>query len=312
MQDSLLITYTDGDSDGFDLGLLGVSFTGMSALMKQIIETMGIDGSVEFKTASITHGSVELHNAFVVTLNSMPFKTPNELYDFLRLASPEMLHEAQQFISGALGVHEDINSYFARNPFDQNVVTGLIVGYVLSVFKWTPKQKNELTTRDDELGEITLRQARKMQSMVNGGRYRRALKPLTDGDVRSIRIAAAEVDNLPSVVLTESSLENYLPEDARILPEFANGTTYSLTGKVVSLESTHGEVVKIKLDNIDRTYSLVTAHPQDGQSTVDFTVFYKKQVQISAEVVRRSMFKRPEFVILSIEELNQQSQLLVD
>ncbi|HKR81992.1 MAG TPA: hypothetical protein VJR27_03250 [Candidatus Saccharimonadales bacterium] len=310
MEDNLLISYQDGEVSGFDLGLLGESFTGMNALLKDISSTMGIQGEITLKTTQITHGSIDIHNAILVTIPTIPFHSPSALYEFLQVASPDMLREAKEFLSGALGVHRSLNDYFQTHPFDNEVLSGLTVAFILAAVQWASKQKDHVTTRDSELGEISPRQAKRFRKLVLTGRFRRALKPIREGSVNTIKLQAVNIPNASSVTIQETNLGDLLPDDDRILPDFVNGNTYSLTGRLVSLESTRGEVLKIKLDNVDRAYSLVTAHPQDGETTADFTQFYKQRVTFEAEAVRRSMYKRPEFVIQAMELAQEQTQLL--
>lgn len=310
MEDNLLISYQDGDAAGFDLGVLGESLTGMNALLKEICSATGIQGEVVLKTTQITHGSIDIHNTILVTIPALPFHSPAALYDFLQVASPEMLREAKEFLSGALGVHRSLNDYFQTHPFDNEIASGLVLAFILRSFKWSAKQKDHVTTRDDELGEISPKQAKRFRKLVAAGRFRRALKPIREGSVSKIKVQAVNVPNAGSVTIQDTDLEDFLPDDDRILPEFVNGGSYSLSGKLVSLESTRGEVLKVKLDNVDRAYSLVTAHPQDGESTADFTQFYKQHVTFEAEAVRRSMYKRPEFVIYRMQLAQEQTELL--
>src|SRR5688572_4215420 len=106
------ITYKNNDSaEGFDLGLIGESYIGTNSIMKELAALTGIKGEIEIRTTKITHSSIDLHNAVYITLTGLPFATPQELYDFLQVASPEMYREAREYFSGALGVRKDLNTY---------------------------------------------------------------------------------------------------------------------------------------------------------------------------------------------------------
>ncbi len=309
--DEVLIKY-DGASDGagFDLGLLGESFSGMNHILKDLVELTGIQGEIEIKTTKITHGSIDLHNAIYITLTSLPFDSPQQLMDFLRVVSPEMYSEARDFFSGTLGVRNDLNSYFSTHAFDAMVLSNLVGQFIPKIWRWAGKQKHRLTFRDSELGEITQSQARKLRGMVNHSRFRRALKPVTEGNVSCITIKSGDGEDSISALVGEREIENYLPEADQILPQFINGTTHTLTGVLQNLQSARGEIIKIKVDDIERKYSLITAKPQDGQTTEDYLPFYHQQIIFDVEVVRASMYKRPEFVIRSMSI--HQSELLRD
>lgn len=306
MASPMNIKYTGDDSEGFDLGLLGESFSGMSAILKEMSELTGINGEIEIRTTKITHGSVDLHNALQIALTGLPFNTPQDLYDFLQVASPEKLEQAKAFLSGALGVREDINSYFARYPLEGTVLMALAGKFIAKTWGWASKQKGNLTITDDQLGEISITKARKLRGMVKKGKFRHVLQPIAQGNVSSIKVTGGQGQDKVSAVVTEHNLESYLPEDDQILPEYENGSVNTFTGLLTNLQSARGEILKIKVDNIDRAYSLVTARPHDGQTTEDYTQYYHKPVTFTAEVVRASMFKRPEFVIQEMSISQQQ------
>lgn len=309
----LLIKYDTDAGSGFELGVLGESFAGMSMVMKDLCDMMGIDGEVEVRTMRIEHASVDVINVIQIALNSpVPFSTPTELFDFLRIASPEMYHEAQNFLSDTFGANKGLNEYFTKYPFNSTVLTTLATMFLPRAVKWTGKQMKKLVTHDPELGEVSKHQARRMRTMAQRGRYIRALKPLAQGSASAIRIEALGVDVPASAVLTENDLGDYLPEDERILPEFENGKLYELTGTVRALQNTRGDVLRVKLNGVDDRYSLVTIHPPDGKSTGDFTDYYQQRVAFTAQVVRRSMFKRPEFVLESMGLDQQELDLALD
>jgi hypothetical protein len=306
MNEALVIKYNYSDDDGgLDLGLLGESFVGVNRLLKELCELTGIQGDIDVKTTRITQGSIELHNCIQLTVTSFPFSSPQDLYEFLRIANPEMLRVAQEFFSGALGVHRTLNDYAAQYPIDAALLLQLATNFVVNAIKWTPKQKVRPTTRDAELGEISPRQAGRLRNMVLRGRYRRVLKPMTQGNVTSIKVVNVTSANGAANSIGEHDIENYLPEDDRILPDFTNGSIHQMTGELVVLQGSRGEIMKIKVDGLPRRYRLITAKPHDGQTTSDYIDFYKQQVGFTAEVVRASMYKRPEFVVLDMA-LNQQ------
>jgi hypothetical protein len=278
----------------------------MNSLIKELCELSGINGDIELRTTRIEHGSVELYSLFHFTLVSTPFATPQELFDFLKIAAPELLQKAQQYFSTIQGVHRDMNSYFKENPFDTEVLAGLLVTFIVGSFRWAGKQKTRPVTHDDQMGEITPRQAGKLRAMVQVGRYRKVVRPIIDGTVSELSVIAANARQDRRATINEGNIGDYLPEDAQILPELTNGSVHKLTGEVVGLQSTRGETIKVRVHGIDPSYNLLVAHPDDGQDSEDYKDFYKKPVLFTAEVFRKSMYKRPELVIKSME-LHQNS-----
>lgn len=307
MNESLLVKYKSLD-DNFDLALLGESLSGLSAVFKDLCDLTKINGEVEVRLSRVEHGSIELFNHIHIQLSTtLPFSNPLHLYHFLQVVSPEMCREAKEFFSTVGNTKDAMNQYFTRNPFDQSLVTG----FILLAVQWAAFQKKNPVTRVDGLGEITPAQARKLHSMVRTGRFKRVLKPITEGNTSTIILKNLAANaTVEPVAITETNLEKYLPEEAQILPEFANGETVTLTGKILSLQSTHGESLKIKVDGLSKSTSLLNAYPADGLNTENFAPFYKREVLIAAQVVRRSMYKRPELVISDVQLL--QSELNVN
>ena len=284
MENSLQIRYVD-DNVGFDLGLLGDSFKGIDALFKDLYELSGVKGEIELKTTEVSKGSIIIYNTIHVTLTTAPFTTSQALFDFLRIVDPVMLAQAKTFMSGALGVRKDLNAYFAEYPLDGLIIAGLLNKFVPRAIRWAGFQKHGVVTEKDGLGEISSQQAKKLRTMIIRGKFSRVLKPITDGNVRELSFTPKGQEEEKPVRITEADIENYLPEENKILPQFENGTVHKLTGRIVGLQSTKGEIIKVRVDDIDIEHSLINARPHDGQTSGDYAVFYKHDVSFSAEIV---------------------------
>jgi hypothetical protein len=294
------------DQDGFDLGLLGESFSGLNVVLKDFGELMAIDGDVEVRTTKIEHGSIEIFNNLYITFTGLPFNSPQDLLDFLQVASPEMHKEAKEFLSGTLGMRNTLNDYFQNHAFDAILLAELGKVFMIKTWKWAGKQKTNLTTRDAELGEISNRKATRLKGMVGSGKFRKVLTPIAQGSVKSITLSSATENGDIKATINEKAIENYLPEEDQVLPHFTNGSEHVMNGVVKNLQSARGEIIKIKVDGLDKRYNLITAKPSDGKATDDYLNFYHQRVTFSAEVVRASMYKRPDFVIKSMEIAQQE------
>ncbi len=302
MNENLLIKYIESGENqpGYDLGLLGESFSGFNDVFKELFEISQIQGELVLRTTRISEGSIDVVNLVHVLFEHSPFKDPKDLMEFLQVADATLHQHASNFFNAFGNGHKSVNDYFRENQFDNSVVTGLVVLYFPKMLKWAGKQKQRLTTADDSGNEISERQAKKLKQMVSNGRYKKALKPLSENSISSVKVMALSKSE-SQVVIDDRELENYLPEDEKILPEFENGMIINLTGQILALQSTRGEKLKFEAVEIDPRYKLLTAHPPDGKQTEDFMQFYKKQVNITAEVYRKTLYKRPEIIISNIE-----------
>jgi hypothetical protein len=292
MQESFVIKYSYKSDEGFDLTSVGESFMGFDAVLKDILETAHLGESIEVKTTRVKQGSIEVYNA-LVSLNHLPFDSVPAFLEFLKIAAPELINEANTFFSSMHGVHRTVNDYFARNPVDLNLLM-LVAGYIVGSMDLAGKLKGNKGVPKDT--QASPRQINRLRRMVEGGRYRRALTPITHGSVASISLATVS-KQAKSLSITESNVGNYLPDDGKILPEFANGDVVTLTGKLLSLQSTRGDMIKIDIDGIDPQNSLLSGVPVDGTNIEDYKEFFKQLVLVEAEINRKSLYKRPELVI---------------
>lgn len=301
-KESLLIKY---EGDGFNLGLLGESFSGLDNVFKDLCDMSGIQGEIQIKTTRIEYGSVDVYNVIHFILTTNPFSSPHDLFEFLKIASPDLLGHAHTYFSELGQVHRDLNSYFKENQFDNSVLSSLLGAFIVRAFDWAGKLKKRPNPRDDRLGEISAKQADKLRSMVLNGKYKRIFKPITEGNISGIKLSSIAQTTPSTVEVSDSNVGEYLPDDATILPELENGSIHCFTGELVALQSTKGEVLKIKVDDIDPLNNLLTVHPGDGKNTEDYKDFYKQGILFTAEVVRLSMYKRPDLVIKSISLLQE-------
>lgn len=306
MDENFFIKYTEQENDqiGYDLGLLGESFVGFNDVFKELFEISNIQGDFNFRTTKITEGSIDVANVVEVVLNASPFDSPKELLDFLQIVDAQLHQQASSFFHAFGNAHKSVNDFFKEYEFTGQVLSGLISGltvlYLPKMVSWAGLQKNQITTEDPRGNRIPEHYATKLQRMVKTGKYKKALKPLSESGIKSVALSSSG-KNYIQTIIDEESLENYLPEEEKILPDFENGMEVKLTGEILALQSTRGEKIKFKAHGIEQRFQLLTAHPGDDKKTEDYKDFYKKNVNLTAEIYRNSLYKKPEIIIKSIE-----------
>lgn len=304
MQDSFVIKYEYRLSEGLNLALIGESFAGFDSLLKEILETARLNDTVEVKATRVQQGSIEVYNT-IVTLAPVTFTDPQVFLEFLRVAAPELLKDANTFFSTARDVHRTVNDYFARNPVDMTIAT-LIVGYFAGVLRTSGKLKQSPGVPPGS--KASPQQIKRYKRIIEGGKYKRALAPVTEGVVSSIELRPTMGDK-EGVKFNEANVGNYLPDDDKVLPELRNGDIVQFTGELLSLQSTHGDSIKIRIDNIDPHYSLLTGTPADGTEIESYKHLFKQRVVLEAEIVRKTDYKRPDLVIISMSEQQESLNL---
>lgn len=307
---NMLIKYqhqSDSDTKGFDLALLGGSFIGLNTVFKEFFEISGLEGELVVNTTKISEGSIDVHNLIQI-IGLIPFKEIKDLLDFLQVVDIELYKQATNFFQEIGQAHRTVNDWYKDNPLDLEVTTILLTIFFTKMFRYTGvNSKNSAAEMVDENGKtIPEKFSKKLRQMVKKGAYKRFVKPITENNVSKISVMAANKSKSYVATVDETNLENFLPEEEEILPELKNGDIKNFTGEIRNLESTRGERVKIRINEVDSQYQLFTARPADGQDTEDYKEFYKKMVSVKAEVLRASMYKRPELILHSVEKMEQE------
>lgn len=305
MKPQLIIKYEYDLEKGFDMSSLGESMIGFHAVLNELFDISSIQGELSVRTVKVKEGSVELISILDIVLNGHAFSSIPALYDFLETTNEDLLKTAQDFFSALGNTGKTINDFFNENQFLSGLAADFIAGYMIYLIGKQQGRKDKDASRD-----IPKRYANKLDQLQQRNVYRRALKPLTDGEFKSIKVAQLAVDNPKEVVIEEKNLNDYLSDDSQILPDFVNGQEVQLVAKVVGLQSTRGETVKLKVDNIDPNNDLLVAHTPEGIGAESFRDLYSEKVTVSAEVYRKTMYKRPELLIKSMEK--NQSELTLD
>lgn len=300
----LVMRYLDGNSEGFDLGLLGESFSGFSGVLSDLCELTNIKGKIHVRTTRIEHGSIEVFNLIQVVTDTLPFARPQDLLDFLRVADQELFEQARTFFNAVGNAHDAMSAYFEEHSFEGNLLANLIGSYIIFMLGRSQGLKSRSPNKDNEIEGLTARQASKLRTMIATGRYRKAMKPLTEGNVSAIVFAGNAHTSasaiVPTATITEHNVGNYLPDESKILPELLNGQVVKLSGKVVGLQNTKGDILKIKVNDIAPQFSLLIAYPDDDKASEDYKDFYGQEVVVTAEILRRSQYKKPEIKIKAI------------
>lgn len=300
MKDTLHIKYEFQDRDGFDLALIGSSFIGFDRVIKEILLSAGISEKVEVRTTSVKQGSVDVVNS-IVLLDPTFIQDPRHYIEFLKLAAPELINGFNTFMAAK----NTMNDYYAKNPLDFEV-TLLVTAYLLRNFRLAGFAKKGDKAMI-EASSASPRQIKRIRSMVKRGYFKKALAPITSGNISSVKISGqVQKDKKQSVDIDETNVGDYLPEDAQILPDFIDGENKRITGELQLLGSTHGDSMKIKVRDIDPENNLLDAKLADGLDITNYSYLFKQAVFIDAEIQRRSMYKRPTLVINKMTPLQEQ------
>lgn len=303
MEPNLFIKYRgvkiENDSD-IDLALLGESIIGFNKAIKEIIKISKINGEVNINVVSVRSGSVIFGLDINSIIGPVAFDNHKEYLDFLMIVG----HEIYDKINS---MHRSINDYVAKNPVDFIVESWMLSEFFIKMMNWAKKQKKTVVVEDEKRNILPREYAIKLYKLTRKKTYKKAISPFINNAVNEI-VLSSDVNFEKSLKINNDNFENYLSEDEQVLPQMENGQIYHLTGKIVSLQSSNGEYMKFKAENIDKRYQLLILYPLDNKRTDDYIQFYKKSVKIDAEVVRHSYYQKPKLKLVNMD-LFQESML---
>lgn len=301
MAANLYIKYVGPDpsrTSNIDLKILGESIQGFDQVIRELVKVLKIEGEVEVKATQISDGSI-LVKVLVELVSTLPFSSPQDYLDFLQFINSALHAEVSSQWSQLMDVHENVNEWATRNPVDFAVVQASLTGALVKLVTMTRKQKNAITAEDDEGMLIPAKYPARLKKLINNRVYRKALKPFVEGEAVKIEVSARE-DFQQAAQISDGNFGDYLSEEELVLPEWENGSEVDVTGKILSLQCTRGESLKFKVTGVPRKHQLLIAYPPDGKTTQDYLTFYRKDVWIKAEVVRKSLYQKPNLVIKDI------------
>lgn len=301
------ITYKgDATRDGFDMAVIGESMMGFNSLLKDFYKACGIDGELQVRTSEVKQGSVIITGQLIAEITTQLIANPDLFLEALKQVDIDLWQQLSNFLSALGNADKTINDFFKERQFTSDVVSGIIAGVAGGLLVWW------LTTRKErKLDKRLTKLEQKIESLRKGKRFNKALKPLQENGYDSVTYAAQTIPSQQKqVTISDGDLDAILPEDDKILPEYENGNRFSATGEVKSLSSARGERVGITFHDLkfgSRTY---TAFPDDKHTSASYRNLYGEVVTGEFEVYRKSMFKVPEFKIMSLEKL--QTELAVE
>lgn len=297
IEPNLIIKYqwNEGDKGGVALDVLGESIVGFDTVIKQTVRVLKIQGDVSVKVHIAEDKSIDFGVIIdlISGVSQIPFENVQAYLDFLALVGKQVASKGFEWGSQA---HDDLNALYARYPLD-----AALLGYgIVRLIAWARKQKKAPVIQDDDGKQLPKNYAIRLHKLIKRRVFKKALVPFVEEQVSEIEIKATYKPEQPAVI-NNKNFEEYLSEEEQILPDYENGKVYRFVGTIVGLESSRGEYMKFKADGIKREHSLLVAFPGDDQKTEDFLEFYKKQVLIEAEVIRKSLYQKPKLVVRSID-----------
>lgn len=288
------------DVDEIALIDLGASLVGFDRLVRELIKTTRIKGVVSIRAAAFREGSIIIDALVEIKdfVEELPFETISDLLDFLKISSSVAWETAMEFFNEFKDGYDSLEKYFTKHP----VSLGLIAIAITVLIDKAKNYKKLPRTPSDDLPE---RIAVELHKRIQKHAFKLAFKPIIEDKVSSIHVSPNK-NFIGSAKIDQTNFQDYLGENDMILPHLENGSIYDLKGEITSLKSTRGDSLTFQYRFKSKKYNLDLLPPL-GETTKNYTDYYKENVNLNSEVIRASLYKKPKLKLINIEL--QQMQL---
>jgi hypothetical protein len=296
------------DDSSISLAELGASLAGFDAVFKEFARILRIDIEPEVQATANREGSfiVDIAAWWKDAGDALPFHTVEDFLTFLRIAGDPMLKDAEAFFNVVLSEKRTLNDWVAANPLDAGFYGWLFAKVSTKLMKRAGDFKRRI---DADAKDLPKRIQLALQKLIKKKGFKKALIPMTENKAASIELSedpkfkdAARVD--------QANLSNYLADDDMILPHLINGQSYDLNGTVTSLRATRGDLLTLQIHHEGEDHNL-DALPAHGLTSKNYIRFYQEDVQVRAEVMRTSLYKKPKLRIQRIQKVQMELGLVI-
>lgn len=295
---NLYIKYVGTNSrstSDIDLKVLGESIQGFDHVFRELVKLIRLDAELEVKASKVSDGSIVI-KILLILGQTAHFLTPKDYLNFFQLINPALHAEMATQFSRLSDLHMTANELASRYPLDFYLLADAFV----KLINLTKKQKIVPTNIDEEGNTIPNKYVPKLKRLISNRIFKKAVKPFVEGEAKRIAISSKE-DFRGATVINDENFGDYLSENEQILPAWENGSAIEVTGKILSLQCSHGETMKIRIAGLPRKHQLLIAHPPDGKSTEDYLQFYRQEVSIKATIYRKSKYQKPALIIATMD-----------
>ncbi|MBN1638428.1 MAG: hypothetical protein JW866_05650 [Ignavibacteriales bacterium] len=291
----------DTNDSEIDLVALGESIVGFDRVIKDIFYISKINGDISVSASKTQKGSLVIDIVIAVGNlgSSIPFDKIIDFLNFLKVVDQEVWAQANTFFGQMSHAHDDINEFARQYPATYDLVKSGITLFIGILIGRAGKHK-----KCPDLDDLPKKYAIGLHKMIKQRKFKKAFKPFIENEVTSIEVSYKE-DFIFKSTIDVNNFDTYLSEGEEILPQFTNGETYNIVGKIVGMQCSRGDSMNVKLKIKNRKYITLVALPPEGKTTKDYDDFYGQDVIIKAVIQRDSLYQKPRIFVESME-LQQQ------
>ncbi|MEY4244129.1 MAG: hypothetical protein RLZZ245_1714 [Verrucomicrobiota bacterium] len=308
---NLFLRYVGEDEaqdSNISLAELGMSLAGFDAVFKEFARVLRIDIEPEVKATANREGSyiVDIAACWKEASDALPFHAVEDFLTFLHIADSAQAKEAERFFNELGEVRKTLNDWVSEHPIDSTILAGLFAKVCTRLMKKAGDFKRRI---EPNAKEIPRRIQLALQKLIKKKGFKKALIPMTENKAASIELS----DNSQfkdSARVDQANLSDYLADDDMILPHLFDGNSYDLNGTVTSLKATRGDRLTLQIHHEGEDHNL-EALPARGLTSKNYIDYYQEVVQVHAEVMRSSLYKKPKLRVQRIQKVQLELPLVI-
>lgn len=291
---------SDNNSSDIVLRDFGESLIAFDSLVKEFGQMFRIQTEIEVYATAKREGSYivdlifQVHDSFA----SLPIDNVDHLLEFLKIVGDQIHENAYNFFSDIRDLRKSVNDYGVKHPVDIAILALLIP----LLFKAVKKLRRNKVFSDQEL---PVRIAKELYRIMSNNKFGQFLSPIVNDTAKSIELSTDKHFRKNTAKVDKNNVEEYLGEDAEVLPDLIDGNDYKLKGEITSLKSTRGDSLTFQYQYIGKSFNLDLLPPSET-TTKAYTQYYKEEVEILATVERKSRYKKPKLHLAEIEIIQKQ------
>jgi hypothetical protein len=236
MQTCLFLKYvgivSENDSE-IPLSDLGKSLIHFEKIVQDLSRICRLEGDLSVTVIPSREGShiIDMILHFEPALGQLPFSSPENLLEFLKLTGETVTHDVFDY---AIDAREYLNKYFAEKPFDI-AVFALLIPKLLMLIRRIKKKKQ---IPEDELSKKI---AKELKDLLEKNSLKGFVFPIVEESAASIEVSPNRDFRGHTAKIDQGNFEDFLAEENQILPDFMNDDEKTLAGEITSLKGTRGD-----------------------------------------------------------------------
>jgi hypothetical protein len=308
---NLFLRYVGEDeteASNISLAELGVSLAGFDSVFKEFARILRVNIEPEVQATANREGSfiVDVAAWWKDASVALPFHSVEDFLTFLHLADPAQAKEAERFFNELGEVRKTLNDWVSEHPIDSAILAGLFAKAAKMLMKKAGDFKRRI---EPSAKEIPRRIQLALQKLIKKKGFKRALIPMTENKTALIELSEDPEFKDPARV-DQTNLSDFLADDDMILPHLVDGQSYDLNGTVTSLRATRGDLLTLQIHYEGEDHNL-DALPAHGLTSKNYIRFYQEDVQVHAEIMRTSLYKKPKLRIQRIHKIQLDLGLVI-